>query len=905
MNKKFDPKNTVYLIDGSTYLYRAYFSMRPLHTSKGVPVQAVYSFIRMIGKLMKMFQPERMVLVWDSKGRTERKEIFEDYKAGRQEPPTDLFQQKEKIIEFADLIGLKQVAQVGVEADDIIGSLAKDLSSQGLDVVIIASDKDLYQLLNDKIFICDPFKDETCDKAKFEEKRGFSVDRLPFYHALLGDSSDNIPGVKGIGKKTAEDLVKQFAGLEELYQNIDNINNSRAKTALQENKENAFLSLQLFLLRYHSFGLQVDDVLFKAESWTNANPLFEELEFQALLKGSSKPTTNKAKQESIEPFFKKKGYDFKCVTKIEELKDLCSQLKQSKIFAVDTETTGVNPLADKMVGMSICSGQGKSYYIPFGHQVAEEQLSFEDVAKELKPILEDGSIKKYLHNVKFDKLVFHAANINLQGLDMDTMVAASLAIKDWQRLGLKNLSEYYFDEKMLTYDDVVKANKLKDFSQAPLSLATGYAASDAHQTFALAKKLKSELTGKDLELYQRMEGPLLDVLYDMELEGISIDTSILKNIDVQVSADLEKIETEIRTLTGADEINLNSPKQVEDLLFNQLNLPPQKKSGKGTSYSTDSSVLEELSNIHPVPGLILRYRELQKLKNTYIDALPNYVNATTKKIHTTFSQVKTATGRLSSSSPNLQNIPLDKFGIRAAFKPNDGDCFISADYSQIELRVLAYLSQDPALLSAFERNDDIHAITASKLFGVAREDVATAQRQIGKRINFSIMYGLTPYGLSKDLKIPFKDAKLYIEKFFEQYPKISEWMEKTVEKAKETGYVETLWGRKRYVPEINEANKSKFEMARRLVINTPVQGTAADIMKLGMINLHKKLQSQNLQNDAKIILQIHDELLLSTKQELAGNISSLVKSTLENVVLWNVPLTVSVKSGKDWQEVSK
>jgi DNA polymerase I len=908
MNKNFDSKNTVYLIDGSSYLYRAYFGMRPLHTSSGEPVQAVYSFIRMIGKLAKQFSPEQMVLVWDSKGRTERKEIFEDYKAGRQEPPMDLFQQKEHIVKFADLIGLEQLARVGVEADDIIGSLAKDFSAQGKDVVIITSDKDLFQLLTDKVFVYDSFKDEAFDAAAFEEKRGFVVGRLPFYHALLGDSSDNIPGVKGVGKKSAEELVKQFGSLEELYNNLDKVEKPRNQKALEANKDNAFLSLDLFLLRYHKFDLGIEDVKFSDKNWDNAQPLFEELEFKAMLSGSAK--AKKDANEPVVPFFEKKGYDFKCITKVEELQSLCAELKRVGSFALDTETTGVNPFEDKMIGMSICYEKGKAYYIPFGHKVEGEQLTLEEVSKEIKPILEDANIKKYLHNVKFDKLVFHVAGIDLQGLELDTMVAAGIAVKDWQRIGLKHLSEYYFDEQMLSFDDVVKKNKLKDLSYASLDLATGYAASDAHQTLALAERLKNELSSKELELYRRMEGPLLDVIYDMEFEGVSVDLNILKNIDVKVSAELKMIEAEIRTLIGSDEesenkLNLNSPKQVEDLLFNQLNLPPQKKSGKRTGYSTDSSVLEVLAQMHPVPGLILKYRELYKLKTTYIDALPNYVCSVTGKIHTTYSQVKTATGRLSSRSPNLQNVPLSSFGIRSAFKPDEGKVFIAADYSQIELRILGYLSQDPTLLAAFENNKDIHAITAAKLFNVPTEEVTTAQRQVGKRINFSIMYGLTPFGLAKDLKIPFKDARLYIDKFFEQYPKVSEWMAKTVDKAKETGYVETLWNRRRYVPEIHEKNKTKFELAKRLVVNTPVQGTAADIMKIAMINLHKKLKAEGLYKDSKIILQIHDELLLSVKKEDVEKISSIVKSVLESVVFWNIPLTVSVKAGNNWQEVSK
>ncbi|HZW60861.1 MAG TPA: DNA polymerase, partial [Candidatus Babeliales bacterium] len=485
----------------------------------------------------------------------------------------------------------------------------------------------------------------------------------------------------------------------------------------------------------------------------------------------------------------------------------------------------------------------------------------------------------------------------------------NLITPEWQRNGLKSLSVHFFNEQMLSYDDVVKSQKLENFSYSPLAIATKYAAGDAHQTMKLATLLKSELHNNTRleQYYYTIEHPLIEVLFKMEIEGIPLDPQVLKKLHTDISNKLTEIEKEIIKIIGQEnaEINLNSPKQVEELLFKKLNLPPQKKSAKGTSYSTDQEVLEVLATMHPVPALILKYRELFKLESTYVDALPTFINPKTGKIHTTYSQVGVATGRLASFEPNLQNIPVSGYGIeiRAAFVPKPSHVFISADYSQIELRVLAHLSGDKNLTNAFLKGLDIHAETASRLFDVPLAQVTNEQRQVGKRINFSILYGLTPYGLSKDLGIPFKEAKQYIDKYFAQYPGVSAWMEKTVEDAKETGYVETVWGRRRYVPQLHERNKMLYEEARRVAINMPAQGTASDIMKKGMINLDAEFVKNKM--DAQMLLQIHDELLISVPQHEAATMQQLIKKVLENAVDWNVPLLVTTRVGHNWREVSK
>lgn len=904
----FDRQKTVFLVDGSSFLYRAYYGVRPMHTSAGLPVHAVYSFCRMIKKLIDQHNPHYIALVWDSKGKTQRHEIYQEYKAQREAPPSDLFDQKQLIQEFANLITIKQVEQPGYEADDLMYSITQDLVQKNYQVVLITSDKDMGQLLSDNVSIFDTFKDIVIDRASFEEKMGFEVAKLPFYFALLGDTSDNIPGVRGIGEKGARELVRQFSSLDDLYNNLDTVPKERTRTALEQSRDNAFLSLKLFLLRYSPTNLTSDDFVFNEHDWVKAQPLFERLEFKSLLKDLQKYGVTLQEKVWLS---KEKGYTFSSITSREELARICALIKEKKIVALDTELTGLDLFTEQVIGISVAVEKGTAYYIPFGHITIEPQLTVRDVKEFLGPLLADASIPKIMHNAKFDQL---ALSVNLgmpvRGLIFDTLVAASLVTEDWQRAGLKYISKYYLNEDMLSFDDVVKDKGYKNFAQVPLDLATEYGAADAHQTLQLWPIMHQELVRQQMiSLYQDIEFPLINVLYKMEQRGIICDTRILQELDAEVSRDITSVREEIISLIGEEykNINLNSPKQLESLLFIHLQLPPQKKSGKGTGYSTDQEVLEELAKMHPVPALIVRYRGLYKLKSTYIDALPSYVKPSTGRIHTTYSQTRVATGRLASLDPNLQNIPTDSSGyhlhIRSAFKPEPGHLFISADYSQIELRVLAYLSQDENLRTAFERGLDIHTQTAAGLFGIPHAQVTHQQRQIGKRINFSILYGLTPFGLSKDLNIPLADAKRYIDAYFAQYPGVLTWMESVVEVTKQQGYVTTHWGRRRDIPGIYEKNKNLYELAKRVAINTVAQGTAAEIMKMGMISLDHLVEEQQI--NAHILLQIHDELIISADKTQKDTVSSLMKKTLENVVHWNIPLVVDVRTGDNWQEITK
>jgi len=642
---KYNSEKTIILVDASSYLYRAYYSIRPLHTPEGEAVQAVFGFCRMFKKLIDKFNPVYCALVWDSKGETTRHELFPAYKATRQAPPSDLFTQKERIMQFADTIGCLQVSRTGIEADDLMYSIAKEQVAQGYTVLLVTSDKDMGQTITDHILVYDPTKDVIYDRAKFQEKMGVPVERLPFYFALLGDASDNIPGVHGIGKKGAEELANQFASLDEMYAHVNLIAKPRTRAALEEQRANAYLSRDLFLLQYHPSQITLENLTFDKKNWARALPFFQELRFKSLVEeiGAISSTAEDKK------LYWQKTYSFSLITTREQLEALCADLKNYKAFAIDTETNGLDAMQSDLVGISVCMQDGKAYYIPCGHRTDTPQLSLQEIRDVMGPLLESPDYKKYLHNAKFDQKVLGAHGINLAGVVHDTWLAAALVAKDGQRAGLKYVSLQYFGEDMFTYDEMVKKNTYKDFSYVPVEDALYYAAADAHQTYKLVSVLQNLLTHEHMDqLYRDIEMPICEILYHMECEGIICDVAVLQRLREVVTRDIAQIEQEIQAQAGfLLPINLNSPKQVQDLLFNILKLPPQKKSEKG-EYSTDQSVLAELGRLHVVPRLIMKHRELSKLKNTYIDALPQYINPKTGRIHTTYNQGSVATGRLAS-----------------------------------------------------------------------------------------------------------------------------------------------------------------------------------------------------------------------------------------------------------------
>ncbi len=909
------PNNAFFLIDGSYLLYRSYFGLPVLHGPNGNTVHATYSFCRTLNKLIKSYAPHKIVVVWDSPGGSEsRKTLYPSYKATRQAPPIDLYQQKKDIIRFIESIGMCNVMKSGYEADDLIGALVHDFPE--MPIVIVTADKDLCQLLNEHVVIFDPFKNKCIDQAIFEQENGFPSSKISFYHALLGDSSDNIPGVNGIGSKTAQGLVTQFDSLDHLYQNLDQVKSERVKNLLEKQKEEAFLSLKLFMFDPVTPELSEKNVTFASEKWAQAANFFKEFDFKTLLKDLEDRFGQIAIAVTPESIVQtsQRTWTMHVIATEKALADLIKHLEASDFIGVDTETTGVLPLIDDLVGLSFAYNETDAYYIPVGHKNHEQvpQLTKSFVLETLKPILTSTKVHKTLHNTKFDELVLFNQGITMEGVTFDTLIAASVLRKDDRPINLKTLSQNHLKEPMIKFKDVM-GKKYKDFSDVPIEVGAEYGAHDALQVLKLAKLFEVTLAAEPIieKLFNEIEMPLYRVLMKIEKQGILLNVEKIKAIEVRV---LEAIKVTEQKIFGAleeidpskkYEINFNSPKQVEDLLFNTLKLPVGKKS-KGGSQSTDQEVLDELSKVHPIPALIKKYRELAKLQSTYLEPLPKEVNPKTGRIHTTFSQTNVVTGRLSSSNPNLQNIPASgEFGnkIRGAFQASPDCHMLSADYSQIELRVLANLSGDQHLIDIFLAGKDIHVQTAAQLFDVSVDKVTNEQRQVGKRINFSIVYGLTPYSLAKEFDITPTEAKLYIDRYFAQYPQVAAWMDKTIEQAKECGYVETLWGRRRYIPELQEKNRSRYEAGARAAVNTPVQGTQADIIKIAMIKLDALFEKEQL--ETKLILQIHDELLFEVPGHELLVVQSMVKKTMESIVDWRVPLSVNIRIGKTWGEVTK
>ncbi|MFA6263522.1 MAG: DNA polymerase I [Candidatus Babeliales bacterium] len=906
------PKNALFIIDGSYLLYRSFYAIRPLYTSAGIPTQATYGFCRTIKKLIDDFDPAYVAVAWDGKTKTFRSTLYAEYKATRQAPPRDLFDQKTYILKFLDAIKMPSLTHEGYEADDIIAALAEGCKDHP--VVLVCPDKDMYQLLSDNLTIFDPFKNRFIDQKIYTAEEGFPPSKVPFFYALVGDTSDNIPGVAGIGEKTAKNLVTQFASLEDLYNNLDKVDKERTKKLLTEQKDKAFLSLQLFTLKPPPLLHNITMLTYDKHNWSGAAPIFRELEFGSMLKEIEKHTPPPSLETNASIFGTQQPepLQWKLVVPRDEqaLKDMIAFLTQHTSFGLDTETSGCMPLKDSLVGISFAADKHTAYYVPLGHTEGG-QIERTRALELLRPLLESTDYDLIMQHAKFDQLVLWNNGIAIRPVAFDTLLAANLVRKEWQKINLKELSLIYLHEPMKKFDAVL--GKRKSFADVPLDEAAPYGAHDALQTFKLKPLLQEELDKEPRlkEIFHTIEMPFYWVLVRMEQVGILLDPEVLAGIGTEVTKALGTLENKIfgaietKTELTRTEFNLNSPRQIERLLFDILQLPVIKKSDKGQR-STDHEVLQELRDIHPIPGLILQHRELSKLKNTYITPLPTFINPTTGRVHTTFSQTMVATGRISSSDPNMQNIPTAQgFGIRirSAFIAPPGKILMSADYSQIELRVLAYLTQDPTLIAIFNEDRDIHTETAAQLFGVALDQVTPQQRQLGKRINFSIMYGMSPFGLAKDLGIKQSDAKAYIEKYFAHYATAAQWMEKTVEKAVTTGYVETWFGRRRYIPELKEKNKTLFDTGRRMAINTPVQGTQAEIMKIAMINIDKEIVEQRL--DSRMILQIHDEIIIELPEGEEAIIAPIVRKEMERVVAWNIPLKVTLRTGKTWADITK
>lgn len=881
----------VYLIDGSAYIYRAYHAIKPLSNSAGFPTHAVFGFVNILQRILREKDPRYIMVAFDSRGPVFRHELYDQYKANRPPMPEDLSVQIPYIKKIVEAMQIPSLAIKGVEADDIIATAARILTEKGQKVVIVSGDKDLYQLVDEQVSVWEPMNNKIMDIKAVTEKYGVAPGSLLDCFALMGDSSDNVPGVPGIGPKSASKLIQQFGSLDGVYDHLDEMKKSKMKERLAENREAAYLSKELIALKYDvTIPDDLKDYELKLLDVEALQSLYEELEFTNLLRGlkRSRPVPTDG---------------FVLVQDRQTLKQLATELSTADLMVLDTETSSTEGRTAQLIGLSVCTSLERCYYIPLEH-VGEEggkvdnQLDLNDVVDVLRPYLESEGLPKLGHNIKYDYSVIRQnCKVRLAGQLLDTMIAAYLVQPAGRSLKLDDLSFDLLDLQLTPFSEVVTNTKEEGcFGRVGLKQACHYSCEDVFATLMLFNHLKPVLEEKGLMvLFERTEMALVPILAEMEICGICVDRNILEKLSVEFSEKLSDLEQEIYQLAG-EEFNINSPKQLGHILFEKLRLPYGRKTKTG--YSTDMKVLEKLSVKHDLPTQVMSYRNLAKLLSTYVDKLAGLIDPQTGRVHTSFNQTITATGRLSSSDPNLQNIPIrtdDGNRIRAAFVPAKGTIFLSADYSQIDLRVLAHYSQDEVLLEAFSNGLDIHARTAAEVFSVSEQLVTSDMRRAAKSINFGIVYGMSSFGLATQLKISRKQAQTFIDRYFDLYKGVKRYMEEIVEQAARDGYVTTLLKRRRELPEIHASNKNRRAFAERTAINTPIQGTAADIIKLAMINVDRAFSREDL--DVKMLLQIHDELVFELPEKEVGNAREIVRREMESAMKLDVPLEVNFSAG--------
>ncbi|MBN2208943.1 MAG: DNA polymerase I [Candidatus Coatesbacteria bacterium] len=885
-------KKKIFLIDGHAFIYRSFFAERTLATSAGLPTNAIYGFINSLLHVFESQKVEYVVVALDSGRPTFRNELFPDYKANRPEAPEDLVAQIPHILRFLDAMNIDSLALDGFEADDILGTLALRAKQSGFDVVVVTSDKDAFQLVNDAVVVFDPWKDVTYNSQGVRDKLGVAPAQVRDFLALAGDSSDNIPGVPSVGPKTAAALLSRFGSVEAMLSAPPESAEDKGLKKVLENKDLAKMSLALVTIRTDApVELDPADCQRKPPDQESLLKLLQALEFTSLANRLLSRTETVRK-------------DYRAVLTREQLDDLRQELLAADELAVDTETTGTDAISCQMIGISFATRPDSGWYIPFAHSYigAPRQLERSIVLSALKPILEDASKRKVGQNIKFDLLVLRNQGIELRGISFDTMIADYLLRPTQPGHGLDAMSLHYLGYQKISYKELVPPrSSISDLRDVEVSKVADYASEDADVALILKRELEPPLAAQGLRsLFHEIEMPLVSVLADMEHRGVKLNVAFLGAMSNELKDELNALEDKIFHLAG-EEFNINSPRQLSHILFEQLKLPRGRKTK--TEYSTDVKVLQSLARVHPLPAELLAYRELSKLKSTYVDALPKLVNPQTGRIHTSFNQTITATGRLSSSEPNLQNIPIrTEVGrkIRQAFIPEDGHVLASFDYSQIELRLLAHLSADAELVAAFKQGKDVHARTAANLFGVPEALVTVEQRGQAKTINFGVIYGMGPLRLAQDLGISMSTAKQYIAEYFARYSGVKELTEKTYKKAASDGYVSTMFGRRRGTPDIQSSDRQKSEAAKRAAFNTIVQGSAADIIKIVMIKVAEAIKARRLA--AHMILQVHDELVFEVRQEQTEEAIELIRPIMEGSVKLNVPLVTSVVVGKNWKD---
>lgn len=892
----------IYLIDGNAFVYRAFFAIKGLSDSKGRPTGAIYGFTNTLLKILRERRPGGIVVSFDSPQPTERHVLFEKYKAHRPEMPDDLRVQFPQVRRMIDAFRIRILQMPGYEADDIIATVAEKAAKAGMDVFIVTSDKDMLQLIDERVKVYDPINDRMLDGSYVREKLGVPPEHVTDYMALVGDAVDNIPGIKGIGDKTAKELLGEFASLDELLAHTGRIKKERIRKLIEDNADLARLSKKLAEInRNVPVDFDLRDFSVREPDWQSLLSLFRDFEFfsfMRLIPGGPPPERK-----------------YEAVTGIPLLRDRIGAVRGE--FSINAEATGKDPMRDTLVGFSICPEKGTAFYVPLAHTSGEQMDKAESLAV-LKPLAEDGSRPKIGHDMKFDIVIFGNEGVDIGGTLYDTMVAAYLINPLRSDYSLENVSLDYLARKKKTFNEVVgkggtAPREIGGMASVSIRAAADFSCDNAELAFELRGLLFGRLPEMGLErLYFDIEMPLIYVLAEMERTGVKIDTSKLNSLSGELEGEIKALERRIYFLAGG-EFNIGSPKQLSKLLFENLGLKPGRR--KKTGYSTDVSVLEELAKTHELPREVLNWRTLTKLKSTYVDVLPALINPSTGRLHSSFNQAATATGRLSSSEPNLQNIPVrGQWGrrIREAFVAEEGNVLIAADYSQIELRVMAHMSGDVALKEAFHRNIDVHTRTASELFGVPEDKVTSDMRRAAKTVNFGVIYGITPFGLSEALGISKEEAAKYISRYFQRHAGIKAYTEGVLAEAREKGYVRTLYGRIRPVPELNSKSPATRQLGERLAVNSPIQGTAADIIKIAMINVSKRLKEHNASifggkgvfdpSDGKgsVTLQVHDELVFEAPEGEAGAVMAIVKEEMEGAAALSVPLRVDMGYGKNW-----
>jgi len=900
-----DNQKKLVLVDGSSYLFRAYHVPGPdLRSPDQKPTKVIYFVLNMLNKLIKDEQPDRIAVVFDAKGKTFRNDIYPEYKANRPPMPDDLREQIEPLHEIIKARGLPLICIEGVEADDIIGTMSREASEQDYKVLISTGDKDMAQLVNANVSLINTMNNHYMDEAAVVEKFQVRADQIVDYLALMGDSSDNIPGVPKVGPKTAAKWIAEYGDLDAVIANADDFK-GKVGEYLRESLGFLPMSYQLATIKLDcETGVSIDELKQVEADREQLADRYLELGFNRWHDEIAADNKSSADAASEAPV--KRDANYECVLEQARFDDWMQRLRAASEFAIDTETTSIDYMQAELVGISLCLEVGEACYIPLSHRYddAPTQLDKAQVLSALKPILEDSAIAKIGQNIKYDAHILIGEGIRMRGLGHDTMLESYVFNSTASRHNMDALAKYYLNHDTIHYEDIAgKGVKQKTFDLIDLDVASDYAAEDADITLQLHRYLGERLQQDDrlYSVYREIEMPLVDVLLDIEQSGVLIDSDMLGRQGKEIDRKLSQIEQEIYQQAG-EVFNLSSPKQIQAIFFEKLELPVLRKTPKGQP-STAEDVLEELARDYEIPALLLQHRSLNKLMSTYIDKLPQEINARTGRVHTSYQQAVASTGRLSSTSPNLQNIPIrtaEGRRIREAFVAPSGYRILALDYSQIELRIMAHLSADESLLNAFARGLDVHRATAAEVFDAELERVSDEQRRAAKAINFGLIYGMSAFGLGKQLNIGRNEAQQYVDTYFERYPGVRRYMEETKQRAREQGYVETVFGRRLYLPDINARNANVRQYAERTAINAPMQGTAADIIKRAMIKVQSWLV--DTQPDCKMIMQVHDELVFEVNSAEVDSCRDTIADLMTSAAKLDVALEVDAGIGLNWHE---